>query len=159
MDWLLKLLTPKAFGLAGVVILGLVLALFVSHQNNVGLQGRLDTAKADMKLANDALDREKSANVALLRTIGLQNAQVTAWKRAADERETAAIQAMQKADAATAKAKAMAGVLYSIKPSGDECHDLQNLIDTYLAAGADGVRNDRNSGSRRGESPGPGPVH
>ena len=134
--------SPK---LAGIGALLLVLA---------GLYGYGWMMRAQRDTAREQLAAAQSRVVALGNQVAFQNAKVAAWSKEAAARTVAAQEAMAAADLYQRQAATLRAKLNAFKPTGDECHDLEILVDMHH----DGWMRDGSGSPQYGGRSGPGGV-
>ena len=129
-------LSPK---LAGIGILLLVLA---------GLYGYGWMMRSQRDTAREKLAAAQAQVVALGNQVAIQNAKVAAWVKEAAARTVAAQDAMAAAEIYQRQAATLRASLNAFKPTGDECHDLESLVDLHRAGWMrNGSGTAKNSGS------------
>lgn len=83
-------------------------------------------------------EQARAADLAI--KVGLATAQARTWQAAAAERTARAKAAMADAAVARQQAEARASALYTLDLPPEECHALQDLVDTARAPGPVGLR-------------------
>ena len=114
----------------------LVLAAVAAAMSLLAVQEwRLAGMRAALAEAHLTIAKSDHALGLCAGALASQNQAVEQWKAAAAERAKNAQAAISQASAARRKAAQLAADLQSIRPSGDECEDLRNIVDAARAGG------------------------